>query len=46
MAPLRYRRLRFPPEIMQLAIWLYLRVTLSKRDVEETAGRTKARHLV
>src|SRR5207237_199751 len=35
MAPLRYRRHRFPPEIMQHAIWLYLRFTLSYRDVEE-----------
>ncbi len=35
MAPLRYRRHRFPPEIIQQAIWLYLRFTLSCRDVEE-----------
>jgi transposase-like protein len=35
MAPLCYRRHRFPPEIIQLAIWLYLRFTLSYRDVEE-----------
>ena len=35
MAPLRYRRHRFPPEIIQHAIWLYLRFTLSYRDVEE-----------
>ena len=35
MAPLCYRRHRFPPEIIQHAIWLYLRVTLSYRDVEE-----------
>jgi putative transposase len=34
-APLRYRRHRFPPEIIQHAIWLYLRFTLSYRDVEE-----------
>jgi transposase-like protein len=26
---------RFPPEIIQQAIWLYLRFTLSLRDVEE-----------
>jgi transposase-like protein len=26
---------RFPPEIIQHAIWLYLRFTLSYRDVEE-----------
>ena len=35
MAPLCYRRHRFPPEIIQRAIWLYLRFTLSYRDVEE-----------
>ena len=35
MAPLTYRRHRFPPEIIQHAIWLYLRFTLSYRDVEE-----------
>ena len=32
---LRYSRHRFPPEIIQHAIWLYLRFTLSYRDVEE-----------
>src|SRR2546430_16336839 len=35
MAPLCYRRHRFPPEIIQRAVWLYLRFTLSYRDVEE-----------
>jgi putative transposase len=35
MSPLSYRRHRFPPEIIQHAIWLYLRFTLSYRDVEE-----------
>jgi transposase-like protein len=35
MALLCYRRHRFPPEIIQYAIWLYLRFTLSYRDVEE-----------
>src|SRR6516225_5807830 len=35
MAPLCYCRHRFPPEIIQHAIWLYLRFTLSYRDVEE-----------
>ena len=35
MAPLCYRRHRFPPDIVQHAIWLYLRFTLSYRDVEE-----------
>src|SRR6202047_5072791 len=35
MAHLSYRRHRFPPPIIQHAIWLYLRFTLSYRDVEE-----------
>ena len=35
MAPLCYRRHRFPPVIIQHAVWLYLRFTLSYRDVEE-----------
>src|SRR5205814_9816476 len=35
MAQLSYRRHRSPPEIIQHAIWLYLRFTLSNRDVEE-----------
>jgi transposase-like protein len=34
MAPLCYRRHRFPPEIIQHAIWLYPRFTLSYRDVD------------
>jgi transposase-like protein len=40
MTLLCYRRHRFPPEIIQHAIWLYLRFTLTYRDVEELlAGR-------
>jgi transposase-like protein len=35
MSPLCYRRHRFPPEIIQHTIWLYLRFTPSYRDVEE-----------
>jgi transposase-like protein len=35
MVQLSYRRHRFPAEIIQQAIWLYLRFTLSYRDVEE-----------
>ena len=30
-----YRRHRFPTPVIQHAIWLYLRFTLSYRDVEE-----------
>jgi hypothetical protein len=33
MVLLSYRRHRFPPPIIQHAIWLYLRFTLSYRDV-------------
>ena len=35
MAGISYRRHRFPPDIIQHAVWLYLRFTLSYRDVEE-----------
>jgi transposase-like protein len=35
MALLSYRRHRFPPPIIQHAIWLFLRFTLSYRDVED-----------
>ena len=35
MVEISYRRHRFPPLIIQHAIWLYLRFTLSYRDVEE-----------
>src|SRR5260370_12627234 len=35
MDQLSYHRHRFPPPIIQHAIWLYLRFTLSYRDVEE-----------
>ena len=35
MAEISYRRHRFPPVIIQHAVWLYLRFTLSNRDVEE-----------
>ena len=35
MAEISYRRHRFPPAVIQHAVWLYLRFTLSYRDVEE-----------
>src|ERR1700755_3621826 len=35
MMELSYRRHRFPPIVIQHAVWLYLRFTLSYRDVEE-----------
>jgi len=34
MTKINYSGYRFPPEIIQLAIWLYVRFTLSFRDVE------------
>src|SRR2546426_8954932 len=35
MVPISYRRHRFPPVVIQHAVWLYLRFTLSYRDVED-----------
>src|SRR5216683_8331999 len=35
MSPISYRRHRFPPVVIQHSVWLYLRFTLSYRDVEE-----------
>ena len=35
MNKISYKGYRFPPEIIQQAIWLYLRFTLSFRDVED-----------
>jgi putative transposase len=35
MFPISYRRHRFRPAVIQNAVWLYLRFTLSYRDVEE-----------
>ncbi len=35
MIKISYSGYRFPPEIIQHAIWLYLRFTLSFRDVED-----------
>jgi hypothetical protein len=51
MVQLSYRRHRFPADIIQHAIWLYLRFTLSYRDMEKLladhdkfpAGRPQAR---
>ena len=42
MVQLSYRRHRFAAEIIQHAIWLYLRFTLSYRDVEELLAEPKA----
>ena len=35
MRKIRYAGYRFPPEVIDHAIWLYLRFTLSFRDVED-----------
>ena len=35
MQPISYKRHRFPPEVIQQAVWLYFRFRLSLRDVEE-----------
>src|SRR5688572_18735603 len=35
MAVVSYARHQFPPVVIQQAVWLYLRFTLSYRDVEE-----------
>jgi hypothetical protein len=33
--PISFKRHRFPPDVIQYAVWLYFRFTLSIRDVEE-----------
>jgi putative transposase len=35
MMELSYRRHRFPPVVIHHAVWVYLRFTLSYRDVED-----------
>jgi hypothetical protein len=35
MTQISYRRHRFPPAVIQRGVWLYLRFTLSYRDVED-----------
>ena len=35
MQKISYRRHRFPSEIIQHAVWLYFRLPLSYRDVED-----------
>ena len=35
MKPISYKRHRFPPDTIRLAVWLYFRFTTSLRDVEE-----------
>ena len=35
MQRISFARHRFPPDIIRHAVWLYLRFTLSYRDVED-----------
>jgi len=35
MQPVSFKRHRFPPDVIRLAVWLYFRFTLSFRDVQE-----------
>ena len=35
MKPIPYARHRFPPDLIRHAVWLYMRFTLSYRDVED-----------
>ena len=35
MQPVSFARYQFPPDIIRHALWLYLRFTLSYRDVAE-----------
>jgi len=37
--PINYKRHRFPPEIIQYAVWLYYRFNLSHRDIEDLLAR-------
>ena len=34
-----YKRHRFPPDIIQYAVWLYFRFNLSHRDIEDLLAR-------
>ena len=35
MKPISFKRHRFPPDVIRLALWLYYRFTESLRDVED-----------
>jgi len=39
MKPISYARHRFPPDFIRHAVWLYLRFTLSYRDVEDLLAK-------
>ena len=40
MKKISYARHRFPPDIIQYAVWLYFRFLLSSRDVEDLLPST------
>jgi hypothetical protein len=42
MLTISYRGYRFPPDVIQRAVWLYLRFTLSFRDVEDLLAERNA----
>ena len=46
MTKISYSGYRFPPEIIHQAIWLYLRFTLSFRDVEDLLAERGIRDFV
>src|ERR1700757_2065014 len=46
MTKISYAGYRFPPEIIQQAIWLYLRFTLSFRDIEDLLAERGIRRSV
>ena len=45
MSRISYRGYRFPPDIIQYAVWLYFRFTLSFRDVEDLLAERGIRRL-
>jgi len=45
MATISYARHQFPPDVIRHAVWLYLRFTLSYRDVEEMLAERGAEQL-
>jgi transposase-like protein len=44
MAPISYARRRFPPDVIRHAVWLYLRFTLSFRDVSRQSHEIVRMH--
>jgi hypothetical protein len=46
LGELSYRRHRFPPVVIQHAVWLYLRFTLSYRDVEDLLAERGIEHIL